>query len=141
MYSTLLDSSNVAVKPIKADGFWHHVVLTWDNTNGQTQLYIDGVLVHLRTGLQTGATIAGNGMFVLGNDQDSYEGRFVVRDALVGSISRVNIWNKVLPTSTIKNLLHKCGNEVGTAVAWKDFRNSTASYNGVAAFKEPSTCS
>lgn len=115
-------------------------MLTWDNTNGQTQLYIDGILKHSKTGLQTGVIIPGNGLFVLGNDQDSYGGKFVLKDAFVGSISRVNIWDKVLPANTIKDLLRSCGNEVGTAVAWRDIRPPVASYNGQATFKEPSIC-
>ena len=80
-----------------------------------------------------------NGIVAIGNDQDSLGGGFVTRDAMCGSISRVNIWNRELPQHDIISLAGKCGNEAGTTVAWKDFRKGKTgvSYHGEAKYKEP----
>ena len=83
-----------------------------------------------------------NGIVAIGNDQDKFGGGFVAGDALYGSISRVNIWNRVLPQHDIISLAGKCGDEAGTTVAWKDFRKGKAgvSYHGEAKFVVPSIC-
>ncbi|KXJ30217.1 sushi, von Willebrand factor type A, EGF and pentraxin domain-containing protein 1 [Exaiptasia diaphana] len=137
-YMHLKDKSGAFVPTLKADGHWHHVVVTWESHNGKTQLYIDGKLNHTGTGFKTGVTIGGNGLFVLGNDQDGYGTGYKSTDALVGHISRVNVWDKVLSAEVITTLLRSCGNEVGTAVAWNDFRKATT--HGLANLNEPSQC-
>lgn len=114
------------------------MVITWESHNGRSQLYINGTLKHSELGYQTGSTIEANGLFVLGNDQDSYGGGFKSGDAFVGRISRVNVWDKVLSHETITKRMDRCGNEVGTAVAWKDFK--TASKHGLATLENVSTC-
>ena len=59
-------------------------------------------------------------------------------DAFVGNISRVNVWDYVLPRETIELLSQRCGLEQGETVAWKDFKNGF--FNGVAFIREPSSC-
>ena len=130
-----------SIPSIQSDGKWHHLAITWENVQGNVQLYIDGMLKATITGLAVGTSVAGNGKFVLGNDQDNYGGGFVLNDAFHGSITRVNVWDIVLPAEVILSLASGCGNEVGTAVAWRDFRTTSgASYNGQAKKIEPSAC-
>ncbi|EDO45298.1 predicted protein [Nematostella vectensis] len=127
---------------IKADSKFHRVVITWDNTNGDYQFFVDNTLVLKDTGLAKGKIVAGGtGIFVLGNDQDTIGGGYVLADALVGTITRVNLWDVVLPDEYIEILGQGCGNEVGTVLAWTEFRKETSSYNGGALFEEPSSCS
>ena len=53
------------------DNGWHHLCLTWGNTDGMACLYLDGSTLICTPDYQTGQTIAENGTFVLGQEQDS----------------------------------------------------------------------
>ena len=57
-----------------ADGQEHTLSVTWDNTNGDWEVYVDGALVDSGSGLATGdaiGSISGLGVLVLGNEQDA----------------------------------------------------------------------
>ena len=54
------------------DNGWHHLCLTWRNTNGKACLFVDGTNLMCEANYQTGQTIAGNGKFILGQEQDSF---------------------------------------------------------------------
>ena len=87
-------------------------------------------------GLQNGTTITPGGNMVVGNDRD--QNGYQERDAYVGNISKVNIWDYVLPRETIALLSQRCGQENGETVAWRDFR--AGSFQGVVHLREPSSC-
>ena len=57
------------------DGEQHQIALTWDNSNGDWQLYVDGVVTDSGTGLSQGGTLDGstnNGpVLVFGQEQDA----------------------------------------------------------------------
>lgn len=86
--------------------------------------------------LEKGQTIHPNGSVVIGNDKDL--NGFQARDAYVGNISRVNLWDYVLPRETILLLSQRCGTESGNEVSWRDFKEGP--YHGVVNIKEPSSC-
>ena len=55
------------------DNGWHHLCLTWKSTNGKACLYVDGTpLMPCVDNYQTGQTIAANGSFILGQEQDAF---------------------------------------------------------------------
>ena len=83
------------------DGNWHHIVSTWNNTNGALRVYIDGTRKYLGS-LQTGSTLVSGGCFVIGQDQDTVGGGFTVSQALLGLIDEVRIYKEIVPTSQIK---------------------------------------
>ena len=53
------------------DNGWHHLSLTWRNTDGKACLFVDGIKPTCVTNYQTGQTIAAIGKFVLDQEQDS----------------------------------------------------------------------
>ncbi len=59
-----------------ADGAEHTVSFTWQSSNGEWFLYIDGVERGTATGLAMGQTIDPGGTLVLGNEQDRVGGGF-----------------------------------------------------------------
>ena len=80
------------------DGDVHTVSLSWDNTNGDVAIYVDGELVHTETNIGTGQTIDGgaaNGTIVFGNEQDSLGGAFATNEVFAGTLYDVRIWNEV----------------------------------------------
>ncbi|EDO28890.1 predicted protein, partial [Nematostella vectensis] len=81
---------------IIADSRFHSVVATWSNSEGEFQFYVDNSLVTKEKNLATGRTISGGGVFIIGNEQDDLGGGFSFGNALVGTITRVNLWGVVL---------------------------------------------
>ena len=105
------------------DGQWHHVVVTWTSSGGAWSLYKGGQVAVSGTGLQSGGTINGGGMIVIGQDQDVIGGGFVASESMVGSVSQVNVWKRVLNGDEIRRLFAGCnGTFMGDVAAWPDFR-------------------
>ena len=92
------DTTLISAKRIN-DGLWHQVVVTRNSGNGVMQIYIDGVLDVTRTG-PTGARTAASNLR-LGSLQTGASGSF-----LLGNISDVSVYNRVLTSSQI-NTLHR----------------------------------
>lgn len=63
---------------------WSLICWKWRNTDGKTELYKDGKLLMSLTGFQTGYTIPGGGIFILGHELDSHGGGFQANQALTG---------------------------------------------------------
>ncbi|XP_048469332.1 adhesion G-protein coupled receptor D2 [Rhincodon typus] len=87
---------------LKSDGLWHHFCVTWQNENGAWFIYADGVKVSSGDGCYSSQIIAGNGIFIIGQDQDSLGGTFKQNEAFSGNITDLNIWTRVLDANQIK---------------------------------------
>ncbi|MFK7770419.1 MAG: DUF4347 domain-containing protein, partial [Mariniblastus sp.] len=84
------------------DGNPHHLAASWDSTNGDWAIYLDGQLADSGTGLATGATIAGGGTLVFGQEQDSNGGGFQTAETFQGTLYDVRIWNEVRTQAEIE---------------------------------------
>ena len=103
------------------DGRWHHICVSWRNSDGVWQFYKDGSLhIHSR-GLRRGYTIRAGGSLVLGQEQDSLGGSFDSSQSFQGSLTNVNVWSYVLPASTIKSLSKSCLSGEGNVYKWSVF--------------------
>ena len=71
-----------------------------------------------------GHTIRKGGILVLGQDQNKVGGGFEAYWSFEGMLSYVNVWDRVLGTSKIKEMSQSClpdeGNE-GNVYKWNDF--------------------
>jgi len=86
------------------DGQQHSLALSWDNTNGDVAVYIDGNLVDSQTGVATGVTLYGNGSdgtLVFGQEQDAVNGSFTPAQQFNGVIYDIRLWNEVRTESEI----------------------------------------
>jgi hypothetical protein len=83
------------------DGRWHQVVATWRSSDGQTQLYKDGVLVWSGK-VAAGASITDGGDLVLGQDQDLLAGGYDPTQAFLGGLDEVAIYATVLSADRIQ---------------------------------------
>ncbi|MFK7888897.1 MAG: LamG-like jellyroll fold domain-containing protein, partial [Gammaproteobacteria bacterium] len=80
------------------DGDIHSVALSWDSTNGNWAIYVDGALTDSGSGLATGGTLdgsAGVGELVFGQELDSLSGGFESSEIFAGTYYDVRIWNEV----------------------------------------------
>ncbi|MEM7454635.1 MAG: LamG-like jellyroll fold domain-containing protein, partial [Planctomycetota bacterium] len=83
------------------DGNLHSIAVSWDNTNGDWAVYLDGTLRGSGTGLAVGSTIDSGGALVLGQEQDSVLGDFEAVEAFQGTFYDVRIWDEVRSEAAI----------------------------------------
>ncbi|MCC6510709.1 MAG: cadherin domain-containing protein, partial [Pirellulaceae bacterium] len=69
--------------------------VTWNNSTGAWQFFLNGSSFASGTGLQTGATLTSGGVLVLGHDQDSVGGGFQSPQAFKGTLFDARIFNDV----------------------------------------------
>jgi len=82
----------------------HHFALTWDNTNGDIAVLVDGELIEAKTNFFTGEIIEGgvaDGSLIIGQDRDTTNDAFDSNEGLHGVVYDVRIWNKVRSTAEI----------------------------------------
>ena len=120
------------------DDFWYHICTTWENADGSWNFYVDGQLWENGDGLETGHVIDNNGIFILGQDQDSYGGGFEQSQSFFGQLYGVNMWNRVLSPDEISHMSTNCSYGVGNYLRWSDF--VTGLHGGVT-MTSPATCS
>ena len=106
------------------DGVWHHICVLWENSLGSWTFYKDGDPVKEGTDFKRGYTIIEGGTLVLGQEQDSVGGDFNADQSLQGMLASVNVWDKVLPATQIKDMSKSCLQEEwneGNVYKWIDF--------------------
>ena len=120
------------------DGKWHAICGLWSSKYGKVKVYNDGKLVHRQDTFRKNQLISGGGTWVLGQDQDTLGGGFVVDQMMQGEITEVNIWDRVLSDEEIKSFSTSCQSRLkGNVKSWKDFRSGV---KGKAAFVQGPTC-
>lgn len=80
-----------------ADGQRHSLAVSWESTNGDYAIHVDGELVEFGTSLADGATVGGTtgaGEIVLGQEQDGILDDFVANQSFSGTIYDVRIWDE-----------------------------------------------
>uniref|UniRef100_A0A3P8S3J5 Sushi, von Willebrand factor type A, EGF and pentraxin domain-containing protein 1 n=1 Tax=Amphiprion percula TaxID=161767 RepID=A0A3P8S3J5_AMPPE len=112
--------------PAVNTGQWYHIGVSWRSWDGDWRIYINGKPSDGGKGLSVGTTIPG-GALVLGQDQDQRGEGFNPVESFVGSISQLNIWDRVLTPQQIKVLASSCPashvTHRGNVLAWPDFLN------------------
>ncbi|KAM6930225.1 adhesion G protein-coupled receptor D2 [Xenentodon cancila] len=87
------------------DGAWHHICVTWRRSSNHWAIYVDGEMKDTGSATDTYRDIYGNGILILGQDQDSFGGNFT--EPFFGNITDLNVWNIFLETKHI-NALNLC---------------------------------
>ncbi|KAK2837094.1 hypothetical protein Q5P01_014306 [Channa striata] len=84
------------------DGAWHHICVTWHRSGGYWAIYVDGERKDMGSDTHTSQDILGDGIFILGQDQDSFGGNFT--EPFFGNITDLNIWNMSLQVKHVSAL-------------------------------------
>ncbi|KAJ8379582.1 hypothetical protein SKAU_G00003600 [Synaphobranchus kaupii] len=96
-------------RPYKAsfpnDGGWHQLCVTWRRRDGYWAIYVDGERRDTGSGEDTPRDIHGEGIFIIGQDQDSFGGDFT--EPFVGNVTDLRIWDTVLGERQVLEL-HGC---------------------------------
>ena len=92
----------IPTEDVAADGNNYHVCITWDLSNGEMKAYVDG---KNRFGVQeTTSNLPAGGTWIIGQDQDKFEGGFEKKDSMKGTFAEVNIWDRILESYEIAGL-------------------------------------
>uniref|UniRef100_A0A8C7VAK9 Pentraxin family member n=1 Tax=Oryzias sinensis TaxID=183150 RepID=A0A8C7VAK9_9TELE len=75
------------------DGAWHHICVTWRRSGNHWAIYVDGESKDTGSGTDTNRDIHGDGILILGQDQDSFGGNFT--EPFFGNITDLNVWTMV----------------------------------------------
>ncbi|KAJ8384537.1 hypothetical protein AAFF_G00204520 [Aldrovandia affinis] len=90
------------------DGRWHFVCVSWTQEKGQWVITADGLVVGHGENLYPSADIGRDGLFIIGQEQDTFGGSFRSDESFSGNITRLHIWDRVLNTSEIHTLEEEC---------------------------------
>ncbi|XP_061594472.1 adhesion G-protein coupled receptor D2 isoform X2 [Cololabis saira] len=93
----------------KHDDAWHSVCVSWSQNGGHWVLYTGGVVVSSGDGLDNTDSIGGlDGHFIIGQEQETFEGSFKSDQSFLGSITELHIWNRVLTSNEISSMENDC---------------------------------
>ena len=106
------------------DGQWHHVCITWDNTDGATKTFVFASLVRYKT-FGVNEVISGPAKFVVGQTQGSFGGNFDVSKSFIGELTQMNMWSYALDENSISRMARYCEHNVGDVVAWSALKAHT----------------
>ncbi|MEZ6135354.1 MAG: LamG-like jellyroll fold domain-containing protein [Pirellulaceae bacterium] len=111
-----------------ADGQQHSLAITWSNTAGAWQVYVDGTLRDSGTGLKVGATVQSGGTLAFGNDQDRQGNSYDPNQKFSGTLYDARVFNDVRTAAEIaanyaRDLQYT---ESGLLANWKFDELSTA---------------
>uniref|UniRef100_A0A3B3HAA5 Adhesion G protein-coupled receptor D2 n=2 Tax=Oryzias latipes TaxID=8090 RepID=A0A3B3HAA5_ORYLA len=84
------------------DGAWHHICVTWRRSGNHWAIYVDGESKDTGSGTDTNRDIHGDGILILGQDQDSFGGNFT--EPFFGNITDLNVWTMGLESRHIRAL-------------------------------------
>uniref|UniRef100_A0A673I3K3 Adhesion G protein-coupled receptor D2 n=1 Tax=Sinocyclocheilus rhinocerous TaxID=307959 RepID=A0A673I3K3_9TELE len=89
---------------LPVDEDWHHVCVTWRSSDGFWAIYVDGKKGDSGKGKARGDAkdIHGDGIFILGQDQDSFGG--TLTEPFFGNLTDLNVWAEALEFQNVKEL-------------------------------------
>eukprot|EP00079_Xenopus_tropicalis_P019614 XP_012809482.1 PREDICTED: MGC107876 protein isoform X1 [Xenopus tropicalis] len=100
---------------------WKHTCMTWDSESGVVQPWINGKL-YPRTVIKQRLQIDSETSIMLGQEQDSYGGRFDVSQCFVGEISNVHMWDYVLTQEDIQKVMAGKNDLNGNIINWRSLQ-------------------
>ncbi|XP_073495643.1 jeltraxin-like [Phyllobates terribilis] len=112
------EGNNFKVDPEVLD--WKHTCVTWDSVTGLLQLWINGKTYPKRV-TKTRSPIGPQMSIILGQDQDSYGGKFEAVQSFVGEICEVNMWDYVLSPANITQYFYFYGDINGNIITSKNY--------------------
>ncbi|AWP10823.1 putative kinesin-like protein KIF14-like isoform 3 [Scophthalmus maximus] len=90
------------------DDSWHSVCVSWSQNGGRWALYTHGLGFSRGDGLNSSDSIGPDGLFIIGQEQDTFGGSFKKDESFSGSITELHIWDRVLNGSEIFTMEKEC---------------------------------
>nr|UNO85996.1 serum amyloid P component [Macaca fascicularis] len=99
-YSLYIGRQKVTFKVIEKFPAPVHICVSWESSSGIAEFWINGTPL-VKKGLRQGYSVEAHPKIVLGQEQDSYGGKFDKSQSFVGEIGDLYMWNSVLPPEEI----------------------------------------
>ncbi|XP_067399088.1 mucosal pentraxin-like [Emydura macquarii macquarii] len=80
---------------------WEHICASWESATGIAELWVNWISLP-RKGLKKGYSVSAQGMIVLGQEQDSFGGRFDAKQSFVGEMTGVYMWDRAPQTADMR---------------------------------------
>ncbi|XP_040896478.1 adhesion G-protein coupled receptor D2 isoform X2 [Toxotes jaculatrix] len=90
------------------DDSWHSVCVSWSQNGGRWALYTPDRGFARGDGLNSYDSIGPDGLFIIGQEQDTFGGSFKKDESFSGSITELHIWDRVLNGSEILKMEKEC---------------------------------
>ncbi|KAJ0058223.1 hypothetical protein NL108_009114 [Boleophthalmus pectinirostris] len=117
----LLINDKVVQLPLNITrGSWQHICVSWSQRGGTWQAYQGGRLRGEGHSLAAGHHIRPGGVLVLGQEQDTVGGGFDSTQALVGEMSQVGMWDRVLSANQVASLSRCSKITQGGVAVWTE---------------------
>lgn len=100
------------------DDSWHSVCVSWSQNGGLWTLFTDGLVVSRGAGLNNSEGIGRDGLFIIGQEQDTFGGSFKKHESFSGSITELHIWDRVLNSGEI-NIMEKQCSPISSGLVFK----------------------
>ncbi|KAL7393308.1 hypothetical protein ABVT39_009220 [Epinephelus coioides] len=97
---------------------WHSICTTWDSASGLVQLWLDGK-PSMRKFVNSGTSIRGSTIIILGQEQDSHGGGFDINQSFVGMLSDIHMWDHTLSQCQIQNYADYLTFTAGNLLNWR----------------------
>lgn len=97
---------------------WNSFCATWESQTGLTQVWVNGKPSARKT-LFKGGSLFGTPVIMLGQDQDRYGGGLNSNDALIGGLTDVHMWDRVISPCEIKQFAENRLESGGNVINWK----------------------
>ncbi|XP_029958561.1 serum amyloid P-component-like [Salarias fasciatus] len=97
---------------------WHSICTTWDSVTGLVQLWFNGRPT-IRKYVPVTSAITGSTIIILGQEQDAHGGGFDSKQAFVGMMSDVHMWDYVLSSCEIQSYVDELNFTPGNVLNWK----------------------
>lgn len=92
----------------KHDDSWHSVCVSWSRVGGHWELHTNNFLISKGDGLNSNNSIGPGGLFIIGQEQDTFGNSFKSGESYCGSITELHIWDRVLSSSEIFTMEMEC---------------------------------
>ncbi|XP_036931786.1 serum amyloid P-component-like [Acanthopagrus latus] len=96
---------------------WHSLCSTWDSASGLAQLWLDGKPSSWK--LSSKSSINGPIIIVLGQEQDTHGGGFVLMESFAGMLSDVHMWDYTISPCEIQNYMDDLSFPPGNVLNWR----------------------
>jgi len=110
---------------------WYHVCVTWGGTIS-TEYYINGVLLSSKP--SKGSSVHADGILIIGQDQDSFGGKFDISQAFGGELYQLNVFSRRLSLKDVVAMYHggKCSKPSSfllqdIVISWNDILDAPRS--------------
>ncbi|XP_058494748.1 adhesion G-protein coupled receptor D2 isoform X2 [Solea solea] len=90
------------------DDFWHSVCVSWSQNGGHWAIYADGLEFSRGDSLNSSDSIGPDGVFIIGQEQDTFGGSFKKDESFSGNITELHIWDRVLNSNEISTMENEC---------------------------------